>query len=188
MGYTLELWATDIDALETELRAPTIDPATLDDDTGLVAELIDGWPTYATTIAAAIGDGGGEVGEELARYVWAVVRATGHFYGAVAHTSSGGDEFRTQFLPGPVATRIGRDAVADLVNRPLAGLTWADYPVIGHLHPAELTTALEHADNNNNDDEDGGDDDSDDAEDVYVIERAIRQAAHFHLGLVAVYG
>jgi hypothetical protein len=191
MGYTLELWASDIDGLLSELRSATIDPSTIDDDTGLVDQLIDIWPSLASTVSEAIASGGGEIGDELALYVVAVVRARGHFYGALAHTSSGGDDFRSRFLPGPVAVRFGRQHVIDLINRSVDGLTWAEYPVVGYLTAAELADALAIADqagpldDTDSDDETGAE--SEDIDDIHTMETAMRRATRFGLDLVAIY-
>jgi hypothetical protein len=178
VGYGIELYATDIDTVIAELTTPTLNPDEIDDDTGLIDDLHDNWTSLADTIAAAIADGGGEAGGDLALYVQAVVRASGHFYGSLAHTSSGGDEFRSEYLPGPVAARFGRNTIVRLINRELAGITWADYPLIGYLTPNELADAITHADTN-----------SDDIDaDLNTLDAAFRRAHRFNLAIISIYG
>lgn len=138
MGYTLELWALRVPALEAELASPTIEAAAVEGDDTLPADVVDRWEDLAGQVAAVVASGGGEVAGLLAVYVHAVVRSLGTHYGALDHTSGGGEEFRRRFLPGPAAARYGHEAVPKLVNRPIAGLSWGDYPLLGWLGTDEL--------------------------------------------------
>jgi hypothetical protein len=184
MGYTMALFATHVDELLDELRQPSIDPATIVDDTGLVAALAPEWDALAATVADALAHGGGELSGALAQYVHAVISTRGHWYGALWHTSSGGETFRRDLLPGPLALRFGREAIARLVNRDLGGLTWNDHPYIGYLTTTELTEALNHTGHSPEAEPDGTEDD--DA--VATLEGAVERAVSFGLDLVSVYG
>lgn len=137
MGYTLELWAVSVATVEAELRAPSIDPAALDDEERVPATVRAAWPELATQIAEVVAAGGGEVAGTLSVYVHSVVRLLGTLYGALDHTSSGGEEFRRRFLPGPVSDRVGADTVRHLLHREIAGLSWGGYPYVGWVSAAE---------------------------------------------------
>ncbi|MDQ3151309.1 MAG: hypothetical protein M3R63_06185 [Actinomycetota bacterium] len=92
-------------------------------------------------------------------------------------------EFRDRFLAGPVAERFGPTFVTNLVNRPLAGLSWADYPAIGWATANELGAALVTADAAN-----GGVERPEDVEPLHTLDRAIRRAATMGIDIVTVYG
>jgi hypothetical protein len=145
MGYTLELWALSVPALEDELRRPTLDPAAVPADGRTSAEILASWPALAAQVAEVVAAGGGEVAGTLSAYVHAVVRRLGVPYGALDHTSGGGNEFRRRFLSGVVAPQFGTDVVDHLLHRPIAGLTWADYPFLGWLSATEAQVAVGRA-------------------------------------------
>jgi hypothetical protein len=181
MGYTLELWAGSVARVEDELRQPAIDPARLAPGArpdGITAT----WSEDAAYLAAAIAAGGGAVDEKRALHVGFVVRHLGHHYGALSHTSSGGDEFRRRFLPGPATQRFGFDAMAKLVNRPLAALSWSAYPVIGWLNHNELVAAAATANAQPWPEQDDGD-----AEPLAVLDRVVNRCADVGLDLLGLY-
>ena len=182
MGYTLELRAVPVEAVIRELRAPSLGPDDLDDDT-VPAEVVEGWHDLAVAVAETVAAGGGELAGDEAVYVQFVVRQLGTHYGELNHTSAGGPEFRDRFLAGPVAERFGPTFVTNLVNRPLAGLSWADYPAIGWATANELGAALATADATN-----GGAERPEDIEPLHTLDRAIRRAATMGLDIVTVYG
>lgn len=130
----MELWSAPPGAVRTALSSPSALPPAVD----MPDETRDSWFDLAPVVAGAVASGGGRLVAEYAHFVAAVVRSAGHHYGSLEHTSSGGEEFRRRFLPGPAATRYGHDAVAHLVSRDLAGLTWEEYPRLGHLTAAEV--------------------------------------------------
>ncbi|MGH9153887.1 MAG: hypothetical protein ACRD03_16180 [Acidimicrobiales bacterium] len=184
MGYTLELWALRLPALEAELASPTIEAAAVEGDDTLPAEVVERWEDLAGQVAAVVASGGGEVAGLLAVHVHAVVRALGTHYGALDHTSGGGEEFRRRFLPGPAAARYGHEAVARLVNRPIAGLSWGDYPVLGWLGNDELARAVASAAAPAGD----LDEASEDVGPLDVLGRAMARAAAVGVDLVGAYG
>ena len=182
MGYTLELWALAMASLEAELTTPGIEAERVAGDDSLPAEVAGRWPELAGQVAGVVASGGGEVAGTLAVYVHAVVRVMGTHYGALDHTSGGGDEFRRRFLPGPAADRFGKDAIAKLVNRPIAGLSWGDYPVLGWLSADELAQAVGSATGRREDEA------SADVAPLDALGRAMARAAAVHVDLVAAYG
>ncbi|MBX9245527.1 hypothetical protein ICW40_12010 [Actinotalea ferrariae] len=148
MGYTLELRAGSVERVAQELRRPTLTAAEVrarsgadtrhDDD---VEEVLARWPELAGAAAAGIAEGGGDVDGLLATYLHVVVRHLTHWYGAVAHTSSGGEDFRARLLPGPAAVVLGGELVQHLVTRDVAGLRASTYPMVGWASNAELRGA-----------------------------------------------
>ncbi|MGY4644478.1 hypothetical protein [Cellulomonas sp. URHB0016] len=144
MGYTWELRVTALDEVLDELRHPTLRPDALSelDALNLGAEAIGRWDELARTVAQAIGSGGGELTWPLSGYVHAVLRHRSRWYGAVGHSSSGGDDFRTGFLAGTAATTLGPELVGALANRPIAGLSTDGYPMFGWASNAELRSAV----------------------------------------------
>jgi hypothetical protein len=182
VGYTLELWAGSVDEIVGELRSPTNDGDALA-RAGVPDEVRRRWEQDAAVVAAALAAGGAVLDEEQSVHVGFVVRLAGHHYGALAHSSSGGDEFRRRFLPGPAARRFGFDAMAHLVNRPLAGLSWSAFPVIGWLDRAELREAAAASRSEPWVDPD----DDEDAEPLSTLDRAIGRASDLGLDLFGVY-
>jgi hypothetical protein len=182
VGYTLELWAVPVEAVTKELRAPSLGPNHLDDAT-VPADVVDRWDDLAATVAEAVAAGGGELAGDEAVYAQLVVRQLGTRYGSLNHTSAGGPEFRNRFLAGPVAERFGRTFVSNLVNRPLAGLTWADYPTLGWVTTDELNAALATAETPS-----GGVERPEDVEPLHTLDRAIQRAATMGLDIITVYG
>lgn len=132
-------------------------------------------------MAAVIASGGGEITGTLSVYVHAVVRSMGSHYGALDHTSNGGEEFRRRFLPGPAAARFGRQAVANLLNRPIASLTWGDYPTLGWLGAGEAAQAAAHP-------AAPGPVASADVGPLRTLERALERAGALGVDLVGAYG
>lgn len=154
MGYTLALRVGSVDQVAAELRRPTLDPAAVraalarltsrgsveDPD---VDEALARWAELAAAAAAGVEAGGGDVDGLLATYVHLVVGHLTHWYGALAHTSSGGEDFRAGLLPGPVAQAVGADVVQHLVTRELAGLRASTYPMVGWVANVELRAVVE---------------------------------------------
>jgi hypothetical protein len=181
MGYTVELVAIPPgEVLRALAAADPVPPAVRMPD-----ETRRAWPELAPKVAQALRQGGGQLVAEYAHYVAGVVRAHGYGYGTLEHTSSGGDEFRRRFLSIAAVDRYGRNAVANLFNRPLGGLSWYEYPMLGHLTVAEVMAAVEHI----------GDDPppvdpehpSDQAE-LLVLDDALIRSARFGLELHTIYG
>jgi hypothetical protein len=109
MGYTLELYALTLERLTDELRSPTLvptPPAVRPEHDG---ELLETWAALAAATAEAIRSGGGELTWPLSGYVHVVVRSLGSRYGAIWHTSSGGEDFRGHLFGGTVTDVLGAD-------------------------------------------------------------------------------
>lgn len=138
MGYTLELYATRLDAVRAELADPRLTPEATGARPGVDDEVIARWPELAATVARALTGDGGDVTWPHSGYVRFVVRGLGAWYGSLWHTSSGGREFRSGLLAGSVADLFGEDTARHLVNRPLDQLAWPDVPMLGWLTNAEL--------------------------------------------------
>ena len=180
MGYTVELWAARPGEVLQALAAadPVPPPVPMPDETRA------GWAELAPMVARALRQGGARLVAEYANYVAGVVRAVGHYYGSLDHTSSGGDEFRRRFLSGPAAARYGRDSVAHLITRDLGGLVWEEYPRLGHLTADEVMAAADSV-------EAGPPDSADHPEDLgplLELDRALTRAARYRLELHAIYG
>ncbi len=179
MGYTVELWATPPGAVLAGLTTPQQTPPAVDMPDEVEAE----WASLAAHVADVVRSGGGPLMAEHAHVVAANIRAAGFHYGSLDHTSSGGEEFRDQLLLGSAAARYGRDVVAQLLIRDLAGLSWEELPLLGHLTAGEVAEAAasiagpvaegEHPD---------------DREVISVLDAAIGRAARFGLGLHSIYG
>ncbi len=63
-------------------------------------------------------------------------------WSSIDHSSSGDNDFRGRFLPGPAARLLGLDLVIGLLNRDIAGLGWSDSPSFGWASPVELGPAV----------------------------------------------
>jgi hypothetical protein len=167
--------AGSVDLVATELTEPS---AALPDR--LPPEVAERWPVHAAAIAAAITAGGTELDAEHTRHVAFVVRGSTYYYGALNHSSSGREDFRQRFRSG---CRLGHDTIAHLVERPLAGLTWSAYPVIGWLSNAELRAAIAGPAAGSR----TPPEDADDGEALWTLERAMRRAADHQLDLLTIY-
>lgn len=180
VGYTVELWAARPAEVIGALAAanPSPPPKPMPDETR------DAWAELAPVVAGALRQGGGRLVAEYANYVATVIQAVGHHYGSLDHTSSGGDEFRRRFLSGPAATRYGRETVAHLMVRDLGGLTWEEYPRLGHLTTDEVMTAAHRIPTGPPD----GGDHPEDITPLMVLDGALTRAAHHRLELHAIYG
>lgn len=143
MGYTLELRVGSVDAVVAELRAPTLTGADVAQNTGfdLDDEVVERWSELAQAVVRLSAAGGRLPDEQTTDYVMAVLNRMTHWYGALGHSSSGGDEFRA-FLAGPVDETLGGGIVDHLLGRELAGLTQEDYPSVGWVTNAELRAAV----------------------------------------------
>ena len=144
MGYTLELRVGSVDGVVAELRAPTSTVADVEDQVGAVGlldEVVDRWPEFAQAAAQAAAAGGGALDAGMASYLVAVVHRMTHWYGALGHSSSGGEDFRA-FLAGPATQVLGRELVRHLLNRDLAGMSSGEYPSVGWVSNAELRAAV----------------------------------------------
>ena len=180
MGYTVELYAISLDRLVDELRTPTLDPAQIDtrpeDD-----EVLQCWPALAAAIANALAGTGGELSGPLSDYLHLLIRHLGHWYGSLAHTSSGGEQFRTELLGGPVSNLYGRQTATHLLNRERLTLSWTHYPLFGWLTNTELQPlagADGPPDGVSNDDEEA----------LWTLIDIIDRAAHTGQDLITVYG
>jgi hypothetical protein len=180
MGYAAELWAVDPARVVDELTTPTLTPDHADTDL-TDPEVVERWDECAAMVRDAIAEGGAQVAGALAAYVHVVLKTTGHFYGALDHTSAGGDEFRDDLLAGTFAATYGETAAAHLTLRSVAGLTWFDRPWFGWLDATEVRAALDHADRTAADRTTP----SDHVEPLRVLDAALRRCARFDLGLVA---
>lgn len=188
MGYTLALRVGSVERVVEELRRPTLTGAEVRRGSSAdadVEEALARWPELAAAAASGIEAGGGDVDGLLATYVHLVVVHLTHWYGALAHTSSGGEDFRARLLPGPVAQAVGADVVQHLVTRDLAGLRASTYPMVGWVSNAELRVAAARglavpaA---------GGPGAEDDEAAVRTVVAAVERAASGGLDLVGVYG
>jgi hypothetical protein len=135
MGYTLELWALPVNRLARELREPTLRSQDVKHAEGM-EDIVERWAALAAEVASLTGRGA-ELSGDRARYVALVIRTLGSFYGALNHTSSGGMEFREQ-LRTVGAQQVGAEVVDHLLERPLEGLEWFDYPLVGWVSAREL--------------------------------------------------
>lgn len=145
MGYTLELRVGSVDAVVAELRTPSLTAADVDElrgDDGVLDDVLDRWAEFARAAADGAAAGGGALDPGMAAYVVAVVHRLTHWYGALGHTSSGGDAFRA-LLAGPATQVLGAELVRALLTRDLAGLTSGEYPFFGWVANAELRTVVE---------------------------------------------
>jgi len=122
VGYGLEFHGLSLNVLGERLRASTEAAARL-----IIA-------------------GGGEVDEEAAVEVVQVVRELAEPIDMVEHSSSGGDWFREEVIGGLVADAIGADLAEHLLDRPLEGLVWDEYPSVGWAANAELRDAVARLD------------------------------------------
>jgi hypothetical protein len=181
MGYTVELVAIPPGEVLRALAAADPVPPSVP----LPDETRERWPDLAPKVAQALRQGGGQLVAEYAHYVAGVVRAVGYDFGTLDHTSSGGDEFRRRFLSIAAVARYGRNAVANLFNRALGGLSWYEYPMLGHLTVEEVMAAVEHM---------GDDPPPDDPEhpsdqgELLVLDEALTRSARFGLELHTIYG
>lgn len=197
MGYTLALRVGSVDQVAAELRRPTLDPAAVraalarpasrgaveDPD---VDEVLARWPELAAAAAAGVEAGGGDVDGLLATYVHLVVGHLTHWYGALAHTSSGGEDFRARLLPGPVAAAMGADVVQHLVTRDVAGLRASIYPMVGWVSNAELRAVVARGPAAAPVSAGPGSEDDEDA--VRTVVAAVERAAAGGLDLFGLYG
>lgn len=184
MGYTLELRAGSVDAVVAELRAPTLGAGDVEGrrgDDAVLDAVIDRWSEYARAAAEGAAAGGGALDAGMAAYVVTVVRTLTHWYGALGHTSSGGDEFRA-FLAGAGARVLGGEAVRSLLNRELAGLSSGEYPFLGWVSNAELRAVVAAGLP-----EVGDELEPDDEESLHRLVAAVERAAATGLDLFAVY-
>ncbi len=140
MGYTLELYAIDLDRLADELRYPAIVPTPPAARPETDGDVLANWAPLAAATAGAIRAGGGELTWPLSGYLHVVVRSLGSWYGSIWHTSSGGEDFRGSLFAGTVAEVLGAEPARHLVNRELLGLSTTDRPMFGWLAHAELRT------------------------------------------------
>lgn len=179
MGYTAELWAVPPTHVLGALAAAHPVPP----DVPMPDETRETWAQLAGTVGHALRQGGGRLVPEYSLYVASVVRAVGHYYGSLAHSSSGGETFRRRFLAGPAAAPYGRDAVSRLFVRDLGGLIWEEYPTFGHLTAPEVAAVAEQVRR--------GPPQSPDPDDVgqlLVLDGALTRAARFGLELHVIYG
>ncbi|UZN02109.1 hypothetical protein [Cellulomonas sp. S1-8] len=185
MGYTLELRAGSVDGVVAELREPTLSGADVADQRGdddLLDEVVGRWSEFAHAAAQAARAGGGALDAGMASYVVAVVHGTTHWYGALGHSSSGGEDFRA-FLAGPVVQALGGDLVRHLLNRELAGMSSGEYPSVGWVSNAELRAAVAGGLP-----DDAGDLGTQDEDGLLQLVAAVRRAAAGGLDLFGVYG
>ncbi len=180
MGYTAELWAVPPSHVLGALAAAhPVPPAVPMPD-----ETRETWASLAVTVAQAMQQGGARLVAEYSHYVAAIVKAVGHRYGSLDHTSSGGEDFRRRFLAGPAAARYGRDAVARLFARDLGGLLWEEYPRLGHLTVPEVAAVAEMV--RREPPQSPGH--PDDVGQLQVLDDALTRAARFGLELHVIYG
>ncbi|BCJ39908.1 hypothetical protein GCM10010168_27670 [Actinoplanes ianthinogenes] len=114
MSYTLELWAAPVDELAARLGAGGAD----DDPAGKQAT-----PAQLDIVAS-----------------WLAV--AGRPIDSVQHSSAAGDWFEDDVIGGPIAGHLGADLAGHLLSRPLAGLTWDEFPSVGWVRNAEIHAAL----------------------------------------------
>lgn len=182
MGYTFELWAVRPDEVLAALAAPSTAPPSVE----MPDETRQAWAELGPAVATVLRDGGGGLVAEYAHYVAAAIRSVGFHYGSLDHTSSGGEEFRRRFLSGPAADRYGRDAVALLRDRALGGLTWEEYPRLGHLEAGEVAAAAQRIASPSDTPTSPGH--PEDIGQLLELDKALGRAAGFGLELHSIYG
>ena len=133
------------------------------------------------TVAAFAAAGGGDATPEVGDAVVRIVLGQGRELGALDHSSSGGDWFREELFGETIASVLGDDLAWHLLERPLEGITWPEYPSIGWVTNTELREALERRG------ELPGDLDDDDVEAVQDVVSAVERAAESGSDLVTVY-
>jgi hypothetical protein len=69
-----------------------------------------------------------------------VLPRIGEYVDSIAHSSSGGEWFRDEFVEGTLAGLIGAEAARSLVDR----VPGDGYPSLGWLTRTELATAITH--------------------------------------------
>jgi len=181
MGHAVELVAVPPGQVLQALAAADPDPPSV----SLPDETRRAWGELAPRVAEALRQGGSQLAAEYAHYVAGVVRSVGYDYGALDHPSSDDEEFRRRFLSIAAVARYGRNAVANLFNRALGGLTWYEYPMLGHLKVEEVMAAVEHmGDVPPPDDPDHPSDRSE----LLVLDTALTRSAQFGLELHTIYG
>ncbi|MEV7097436.1 hypothetical protein AB0M80_31755 [Amycolatopsis sp. NPDC051045] len=137
----------------------------------------------ADPVVAAFRDaGGGEPTPEVADAVARTALAMGEEAGRTGHASSGGDWFREELFDGVLADLLGADVADHLLSRPLEGIVWNDYPMVGFVLADELAEALAKAGDGRPDDLD-----EDDAEVVDAVLAALRAVADAGQDVVTVY-
>lgn len=183
MSYTFELRVGSVEAVAAELRSPTLAGPEVADHIGfdLDEDVVEHWPELAHEVARLTTTGGPQLDEEPTDYVVAVIHRMTHWYAALGHSSSGGDDFRA-FLAGPADEAFGGGIVAHLLRRPLAGLLLEDYPSVGWVSNAELQDSV--ARGLPEDCSHLGDEDE---EDLVQLIACVERAAAGGLDLVAVY-
>lgn len=189
MGYTLELRAVSLDQLVGELISPSLSPAEISarpDDEGEL-EVLRCWSELAAEAAALIQSGGGEVAWPLSGYLQLLTRHFGRWFGALPHTSSGGDQFRDWFLPGLASATLGDELIHYLTGRPLVGLVWVEYPMFGWATNAELRKALLRGLGPLDNSEELDLNTADSVEAVWALVDAVTQMATNELDLVTIY-
>ena len=181
MGYTWELWSVAADVVVDELRRPSLRPGDLQVDSrdAAVTAAVSRWDELAAVVAAAAGGDGGNVTGELAVYTVLVVRTLGRFAGSVAHTSSGGAQFRDEFLGRDLAAVVGRPLALQLLVRELSGLTLLDDVMLGWADVDQCRAAAAAAD--------ALDPDTDLDEDLWRTLDALVAGAEGGTGLVTLY-
>ncbi|MCC2312769.1 hypothetical protein [Cellulomonas xiejunii] len=183
MGYTLELRVGSVDAVVAELAAPTLTVADVASTIGfdLDDEVVDRWSEIAQGVAQGTATAGGLLDEDSTAYVVAVLHRLTHWYGALVHSSSGGEEFRA-FLAGPADETFGGGLVEHLLGRELAGTTLEDDPSVGWVSNADLRAAVARGLP-----DDCGHLGPEDEEDLVQLIAMVQRAAAGGLDLFAVY-
>jgi hypothetical protein len=139
----------------------------------------------AADLATELGPGAGDVTDEQANHVVSVIRRLGALVGSVDHGSSGGEWFRDEFMGGLVASAIGADAAAHLLDRPFEGHVWGVRPTVGWLSHAELKEVATRLGDRGADSFDAPDRDQADLLDTILF--AIRATADNGRDIVTVY-
>jgi hypothetical protein len=181
MGYRIELVAVPPGQVLKALAAADPVPPSVP----LPDETREAWAELAPMVAEAMRRGGARLVAEFSHYVAGVVRAAGYDYGTLDHPSSGGDEFRRRFLSIAAVARYGRHTVAHLFNRSIGGLTWYEFPMLGHLTVDEVKAAMEHM---GPDPPPEDPEHPSDREELLVLDAAFKGSARFGLELHAIYG
>lgn len=78
----------------------------------------------------------------VAKQAVELLRELGEPVDAVSHSSAGGTWFREHFIHEVLGGLIGTETAWYLVDRPLAGTEWSDYPSMGWLTRDELADAI----------------------------------------------
>lgn len=146
MSYSLTFYTGSHDGLRAELLNPSEDfqnrlrsawQQVYEPDEGESPE--DALAEGLGEIAKAVSVGGGRLSAKGEFALAAAIESHGQELGSLVHSSSGGEEFREEFLNGLAAASFDQPRLGTyLTHRPLFGLNANGYPDWGYLLRDEL--------------------------------------------------